>query len=755
MHGTPLNFGIALTWTTLVVALAASACALVWGQGKQALERPTRILYGLQVGGLVTLALWLARLFMTHDFRYAYVANYSSKAMEARYVFASFWGGQEGTFLLWALWSTLLASLLFRVRSRIAPTAIFFAHWAPIFLLLILTVSSPFRLLAKAALDGNGLNPLLQDPWMTIHPPTLFLGYSSLILPFALALSTLVHRDEAAWIKSTPPFVLLSTVILGTGFTMGGLWAYKVLGWGGFWGWDPVENASLVPWLFNVALLHGLLVQRATGALGRTTLFLGITSYLFVLYGSFLTRSGVLADFSVHSFVDLGLSGYLLAFLGAFGIVGYGMWALRSSAFARPNVQLAAWSREFALWLGMLVFSLMAVLTMAGTSAPLLSKLFTGTAGNVQTAYYNAVNGPLGLLVCLLVAIGPMVRWRQDAPGKLLRQAAPSLVFGAAAMLTAYLFGMHKPITLALIFGAGFALLSNLTITLKAAQRGLPYAAGYVSHLGLAVMIVGVLSYSTFGKDKQVALPKGQTVEAIGFKLRYDGVLPQPDGKNRLAIAVTGEGRSFEARPVLYFSEFNQGVMRNPHVERYWSHDVYISPIELRTPGEGGPGGDSDGPTLAKGESGTASGMPVTFEDFEREGTMGDPNGFTVRARVRVGSGASAVVVKPGIRILPKYGVTKLPADLPGGGSITLGTVNPNAETAQILITGVAGAGAAAPAPEVLAVEISTKPLIGLVWVGMGILLFGAALGIRRRLVLQARAQPAAAPVPVRVAAAP
>jgi cytochrome c-type biogenesis protein CcmF len=747
MHGTPLNFGIALTWTTLVVALAASACALLWGQGRAAFARPTRVLYLLQALGLATLAGWLVHLFLAHDFRYAYVTNYSARAMEKRYVFASFWGGQEGTFLLWALWSTLLAALLFRLKNRLAPTAVFFANWAPIFLLLILTVQSPFRLLAHAAADGAGLNPLLQDPWMTIHPPTLFLGYASLIVPFALALSTLVHRDEGSWVRSAPPFVLLSTVILGTGFTMGGLWAYKVLGWGGFWGWDPVENASLVPWLFNVALLHGLLVQRATGALGRTTLFLAITSYLFVLYGSFLTRSGVLADFSVHSFVDLGLSGYLLAFLGAFALVGYGTWALRSAAFTRPTAQLAGWSREFALWLGMLVFSLMAVLTMAGTSAPLLSRLFTGTAGNVQTNYYNAVNGPLGLLVCLLVALGPLVRWRQEAPGSLLRQATPALGAGALAAGIAFAFGMRSPMSLALVFGALFALVANVSITLKAARRGLPYAAGYVSHTGLAILLVGVLSYSTFGRGRQVALPKGQTVDALGFKLRYDGTIPRPDGKNRLAILVEGEGRKFEAQPVLYFSEFNQATMRNPHVERFWSHDVYISPIELKT------AADQAGVVLAKGQSGVANGVPVTFEDFEREGAMGDlSKGFAIRARIRVGEGANATIARPGIRMQAGYGMTKLPADLPGGGSITLGTVDPNAGTAQIVLT--PAGGGAAPG-EVLAVELSTKPLIGLVWVGMGTLLFGAALGIRRRLALRGATQTAAVPAGARVAAAP
>jgi len=734
---TSFNFGLAATWATFVVALAVGACAMLWGQGRTAFERPTRILYALQVTGLLVMAVLLARLFAMHDFRYAYVASYSSRAMEPRYIFASFWGGQEGTFLLWATWSTLITALLFRLRTRIAPTAIFFANWAPIFLLFILTVSSPFRMLAVAPPDGTGLNPLLQDPWMTIHPPTLFLGYASLIVPFALAMATLVHRDDKAWLASAPPFVLLSTVILGTGFTMGGLWAYKVLGWGGFWGWDPVENASLVPWLFNVALLHGLLVQRATGALARTTLFLGITSYVFVLYGSFLTRSGVLADFSVHSFVDLGLSGFLLAFLFTFMVAGYGAWALRSGAFKRTDAHLAGWSREFALWLGMLVFCLMAVLTMAGTSAPLLSKLFTGAAGNVQTSYYQHVNGPLGLLVCLLIALGPLVRWRQDAPHSLVRNVMPPLVLALVAVTIALVLGMKDPMNLALVGGAVFAFLANLSIVGKAARRGLPYAAGYVSHLGLSLLVLGVLTYSTFGREQQVALPLGKTTDVLGFKMRFEGKRPNKDGRDRMAIAVEGEGKKYEATPILYFSDFNQAVMRNPHVERYWSHDVYISPIELKT------ADDAPGTTLGKGQSGKAGGLALTFQDFERDGVMGDPNGFTLKARVVVGEGAKATVVRPAVKVGGPYGLQKIPADLPGGGSITLGKLDPNAGTAEFKVTPAAGAGTAPT--EVLAVEVSTKPFIGLVWLGMGILLAGALLGIARRLALRAQSRPAQA----------
>lgn len=746
MHGDPVNFGIVGTWVTFLATLSAAACFLLWGQGREAFARPAKALYGVQVAGLVTLAGWLLYLFSTHQYQYAYVANYSSRSMPAKYVFAAFWGGQEGTFLLWALFSTMFGLLLLRAKNRLVPTAMFFANWAPIFLLFILTVQSPFRLLQVAPPDGAGLNPLLQDPWMTIHPPTLFLGYSSLIVPYALALATLVHRDARSWVSGAPPFVLLSTVILGTGFTMGGLWAYKVLGWGGFWGWDPVENASLVPWLFNVALLHGLLVQRATGALGRTTLFLGITSYLFVLYGSFLTRSGVLADFSVHSFVDLGLSGFLLAFLGFFAVVGYGAWAIRSRAFAQVGVTLGGFSREFALWLGLLVFSLMAVLTMLGTSAPLISRLF-GEPGNVQVDYYNRVNGPLGLLVCVLVAIGPLSRWRQESPRGIWKPATPALIAGLALALVVFAYGMREPMRLALAFGSGFAFVANVQVLFKAARRGLSYAAGYVSHLGAAVLLLGILTYSTFGRSEKIALPLGQTTESLGFKLRYDGPKPQKDGKDQQAIQVEGEGRKFEARPVLYFSEFNQSVMRNPHVERFVTHDVYISPIELQKGGQAG-----HEVTLAKGQSGKAGNLLLTFQEFEREGQMGDPNGFKVRARVKVGEGKDAPILRPAIAITP-YGLVHEPVDLPGGGggTLTLANVNPNGGTAQLAVEDPG----AAPSPDVLAVEVSTKPWIGLVWVGMGILLTGALLGIRRRLALRKREEVVAAPQPTRAAASP
>src|SRR5262249_11400525 len=315
-----------------------------------------------------------------------------------------------------------------------------------VFLLLILVIEGPFKVTKLVPPDGAGLNLLLPDYWMTFHPPVLFLVFASLVILYALALSTLVHRVTAALLNVTPRWSLFSTVALATGFTMGGIWAYKVLGWGGFWGWDPVENASFVPWLMNAALFHGLLVQRATGSLGRTNLFLGILPFLFVLYGSFLTRSGILADFSVHSFVDLGLNGYLLTFLGFFLVMGFGLWAVRARYFNVQGAEIQMLSREFGLWLGMLTFLLMGLLTMLGTSAPLVSRLF-GPPSSVQTSYYAVVNGILGLLLAILVGIAPLLRWRVDQAERVAKTIAGPLAFAFLLATVAVMAGSRPPLS--------------------------------------------------------------------------------------------------------------------------------------------------------------------------------------------------------------------------------------------------------------------------------------------------------------------
>jgi cytochrome c-type biogenesis protein CcmF len=632
--------GILGTWLAFAAAIASGLLYLAAGSGRERFRPWADWAFRAQTAVLLGLVAWLWHLLAAHQFQYAYVAAYTSRDLRPEYLIAALWGGQQGTFLLWAAWTALVGCVLARSRSQLAPTAMFLLNCVQVFLLLILVIEGPFRIHLPAPLDGNGLNPLLQDYWMTIHPPMLFLGYASLIVPYALALAALAHRDSAAWLELAPPWSLFSTLVLAAGFTMGGLWAYKVLGWGGFWGWDPVENASLVPWLMNAALFHGLLVERATGTLRRTNLFLGTVPFLFVLYGSFLTRSGVLADFSVHSFVDLGLNGYLIVFLASFTLVGWGLWAARARHFAAPGATVASLSREFALWLGMLTFLLMGVLTMLGTSAPLVSRLF-GPPSSVQTTYYSLVNGLLGILLALLAGIAPLMRWRVDAARRLGPRLAVPLILALAVLTVGALAGVRGAVALALLGSAAFALASNAALAARTLRRGPAPAAAYVSHVGVAVLLVGVVALSQLGRRLPVELPLGQPRSLLGYRFEYRGRRAEADGHAHAVIAVSGRGRRFEAHTPIWYSEYDRGVMRAPHVERFWDGDLYISPVAVLSAGRGGP--------------------EAALDPGESRGP-GDP-----------------------------------------------------------------------AAPEALAVEISTKPLILLVWAGMGITLVGALLAILRR----------------------
>ncbi len=343
-----MNLGQLLGWTAFLAALASALAYLAATGGREAALRPARIAFRVQWLALAGAAATLWTLLFRHDFRYEYVASYSSRAMEPHYLYAAFWGGQEGTFVLWALVTCTLGLVLMRVRHALTTPAMLFMNLPLVMLGLVTVMRGPFLMFAAGHVppDGQGLNPLLQDPWMTIHPPVLFTGFSSLVVPFAIAMAALVRRDYDGWIKPALPWVVFSVAILATGFIMGGVWAYKVLGWGGYWGWDPVENGSFIPWLCNIALLHGLLVQRVTGSLRRTNFFLAITSYALVLYASFLTRSGVLADFSVHSFVNLGLNGFLLSFLGVVVVAGYGTLLFRLRDIPGPKEALGSFSRH-------------------------------------------------------------------------------------------------------------------------------------------------------------------------------------------------------------------------------------------------------------------------------------------------------------------------------------------------------------------------------------------------------------------------
>jgi len=724
MFGGTLNPGQALNWISFLAALTAGLLFLAASGGRESAWGPAKLAYRLQWLSYLAAAVWLWHILFTHQFKYQYVASYSSLSMPPQYIYAAFWGGQEGTFMLWAFLTCTLGLVLMRVKHDLIKPAMMFLNLPLILLGLVTVMRGPFLMFAAGHVppDGNGLNPLLQDPWMTIHPPTLFTGFSSLAVPFAIAMAALVRRNYDGWIKVALPWVVLSTAVLAMGFIMGGVWAYKVLGWGGYWGWDPVENGSLIPWLCNTALLHGLLVQRVNGSLRRTNLLLAVTSYVLVLYASFLTRSGVLADFSVHSFVNLGLNGFLLSFLGCTALLGYGFVFFRLADIPGPKAQLGNLSRESMMWLGQLVLLLMCALTAVGMSAPLITRLF-GPPSNVQTSYYNLVNAPLAVALGLLMGLGPLMRWREQDGRAFARAALPSVAAALLVTLGAMLAGVRGILPTLVVFGAGFALAANVIVTTRGFKAGWKHGIAYLGHTGVAVLLVGVVASSGYGRSAQMQLPQGQERSALGYHLTYQGVMHEKDGHDRVMIAVNAPEGRFQAAPRLYWSEFNQGYMKKPHIERFLTHDVYISPLEMV-----GEDQQQTGTWFAKGERKQVGQVYYTFKGFDLQ-NMGTPQ-MSIAAQVEVEIGGRTVHARPKIE-MASGGLSHMPDYLPGGGSIELAAADPNTGKASLVLPG--GAGAARSDEHVLAVEVSTKPLINLVWLGAILMVGSVFMSVARR----------------------
>jgi cytochrome c-type biogenesis protein CcmF len=764
-----VNLGTLFSWVAFLASLTSALAFLAATGGRKEAERPARIAFVTMWAGFLATALTLWRLLFTHDFRYEYVASYSSRHQELHFLYAAFWGGQEGTFVLWALITATFGLVLMRIKHPLVTGAMFFLNLPLVMLALVTVMRGPFLMFppGQVPADGTGLNPLLQDPWMTIHPPVLFTGFSSLAVPFAIAMAALVKREYDGWIKLALPWVALSTTVLATGFIMGGVWAYKVLGWGGYWGWDPVENGSFIPWLSNIALLHGLLVQKVTGSLRRTNFFLAITSYVLVLYASFLTRSGVLADFSVHSFANLGLSGFLLSFLFLVMVVGYSTLLYRLRDIPGPKEPLGNFSRESMMWLGQLVFMLMCALITVGMSAPLITRLF-GPPSNVQTSYYNLVNAPLAIAMCLLLGVAPMMRWRKHehrldskkaaiagiaavvVVGLLavfgVREPLPMLVtfvvtfgyavlvmampgtlppvgFGLMIAVVAVALGVRDAVPAALVFAAAFAVASNVAVTLRGFRAGWKHGVAFLAHTGVSVMLIGIVASSGYGRAVQVQLPRGEARNALGFQLQFNGVKRNPGGKNQVLIAVNAPEGKFQAEPAMYWSAFNQGYMKKPHIEHFLTHDIYISPLEM----VGEEGGDEDVLWLSKGETKQVGQVKYTFEDFDRE--MGDI--VKVAARLKVEIGGRTVPARPRLEVnMATSEQTHVPDYLPGGGSVSIAKVDPT--TGRVALQ-VPGLGGAKDASSILAVEVSTKPFINLVWLGAILMLGSAFLVIARR----------------------
>lgn len=695
-----------------------------------------RLFYLMTGAGLVASCILLYHL-LSHQFQYTYVAKYSSLAQPTLYLISALWAGQEGTFLLWAVMVSVMGIVFMKKSLQSDPYAMSVVSAFTAFLYLLMLVKSPFETMASVPKDGSGMNPLLQDPWMAIHPPILFLGYAASIFPFALVVSGLARRNYMHWISVGFSWTLFATAALGAGIIIGGFWAYEVLGWGGYWGWDPVENSSLVPWLILLALIHGLLVQKAKGALARTNLFLAIMTFLFVLYATFLTRSGVLSDFSVHSFVDLGINNYLIGIMLASLIVGMGLFVTRFKEIQSPKIGISQINREVMLLCSLFVLGAAALFTFVGMSSPILTGFF-GKASQVDPSFYNKVNLPVAIAMALLLSVSPFLGWAEDKKTGFVRRLTLPFLLTALASVIAYVAGVNTPLLMLFFASSAFALISNTIVLLRQYRSGWVNLGGPLAHIGVGLLLIGIIGSGKFDQTAQVVLKANEPQQVNGFQFTFRGMEEMEDQKQQVKIEVSGGNSTYLATPKLYYSELNQAIMREPDIKVYPLTDLYISPIELRTAHDGHPPHDMH--ELSKGESKEINGYQITFARFEM-GSHGQPGAMAVGAVLNVSSHGQQHEVVPQLLFNERGEREMIPAELPmtpAGGHdhdrphVSLNAISVEQKKVLLEVHGFEETEAVLEAPELI-VEISTKPLMMVLWTGVVLIIAGTLVAFRRR----------------------
>jgi cytochrome c-type biogenesis protein CcmF len=684
---------------------------------------------------VVIAGIYLYYLIFTHQFQIKYVYQYTSSDLSFGLLLSTFWAGQEGSFLFWTILITLAGLLFLKKSGKYEAKAMVFLTLVLAFFLAILLKASPFQSLANVPSEGAGLNPLLQNFWMIIHPPILFIGYAAITFPFILALAALWKKDYNGWLVKSLPWTIFSALTLGAGIIIGAFWAYETLGWGGYWGWDPVENSSLIPWLTILALLHGILVQRRNQTLPKTNFFLAIISFVLVLYATFLTRSGVLEDFSVHSFQNLGFNNLLIVFMAGTLALGLGFFIGRFRDIPVEPMDMSSLNRENGLLASMIVFSASAFLTFLGTSSPIITGLL-GDPSQVDTSFYNQVNMPVGALMAIFLGITPFLLWiEKDMKSLPRRLLLPAILAVVATIITSVAGDLSTGETLFLL-AAYFALFANSIVLFHQWKISWRNIAGPLSHFGVGILLVSIIISGNYASEERIMLEQGKPVTVMDHHLTYQGLKPMADGKNILEIEVNSGGQSYLARPRIYRTK-NSEVMREPHVKSGFISDLYISPLELRPAAQSNHGSHL---SLVKGETKKVEGLSVTFLNFDMK-PHDDGSSFNVGAVLQVGDGDHTHTVMP-VLTMGAGGKHSEPVEIPTHGkyepeiSVTLNALDADKKSVDLHFQGLGGSPSASESRtgEQLIIEFSRKPFMSILWLGSILLLVGSVIALTHRL---------------------
>ncbi len=708
----------------------------------------------------------LLTLFVTDQFEFSYIFSHSDKLTELRYKVAAVWSGQEGSFLLWATGSSIFALLAARRTGQYrrwfsVAYAVFLGSLAG-----ILAYESPFHLNLLAGRpilppDGRGMTPSLLNYWITIHPPTIFLGFGSLTVIYCWALSALAESQLDAWAKMIRPWAITSLALLGLGLCMGGFWAYETLGWGGFWAWDPVENASFVPWLLCVALIHGLFVQLAKGKWHFGNVLLAGSTLIAFVYGTFLTRSGFLADTSVHSFAQMDRSALrLLIGMLSVGIVSFlSLWIMRlrqAKRMAKVPVEDSPSEGLFhkhafyglAVWLSVGL----GLATAFGMSVPLFMTLLGRQTKVVDEALYHKVVVWFFIPIVVLMGIGPYLGWRGMSARALAIRLSTIfwLTLGGLGLIMLWIknpehgvgidiadtvdfpFGLKVPLLpwMAFLIGISlFGFLANGWRVIDVARRSRASIGGLIMHVGVIVTLAGLIISRGFQKKQQFYVRQDQPSFALGYAISYKGrTKDYLDRNNHVLFDMEGNGERFQVEPSLYYipQEDNKppSPMVWPSIHRHPFYDVYFTLGALLFEA-------TDPIPFKVGQQQIFDGILITYNKMVRKGEAGMA-GTKFFADVTLKSAKGEAHARPSLAIA-KGNLDYTPARVDDQYFISLVSMDAADKTAYLQFQ------YASPR---YPVELFYKPMTILVWLGAGIMTLGGIVAtFYRRSALRGAAK--------------
>ena len=593
------RFALLAAVVVSVYGLMVSVLGVRWRHGGL-LEAGRRAVF-VWAGFVVLGSGALMGAFVTRDFSVRFVATASESTQSTFYTLAAFWGGHDGALLLWVLiLSVYMVAGLRGLRAypdlqHVAMATLFVI--AAFFSIMLATASNPFAPLIPPPPDGRGLNPLLRNPWMAAHPPMLYAGFVGMSVPFALAVAALVTgRVDDTWILLARRWVLVAWTFLSIGLLFGAKWSYVVLGWGGYWAWDPVENAALMPWLTVTAFLHSIQIQERRGLLASWNIALVLLTFGLTIFGTFLVRSGVLS--SVHAFAVTPIGYLFLGFLAVLLISGFGLLAWRWDALRNRGAVDSVVSRETAFLANNLLFLTAAVVVFVGTIFPSLTEVFRGVKINVGPGYFNAVMGPIAVGLLVLMGLGPLMPWQRASPEQLARNFMVPAAGALAVTLLVAAAGLRRPSALlvlaAALFVAGTIMLEasrGVRVRLRRGENALVAATrllarnrrrygGYIVHLGILLMLVGITASSMFITQGQATLRAGERFRIGRYELEFSKVefseLPGIEVTGAVVRVFVGTRLLATLVPQQYFYRSQQQAMHHVAIRSSPREDLYV-----------------------------------------------------------------------------------------------------------------------------------------------------------------------------------